>query len=65
MHGWYHDGHLVNELRRQTNGTSVRGDLIYLGKFPGNRIFGRFFWNFEDLYGKTDAIYLELCGNVN
>ena len=35
------------------------------GKFPGNRIFGRFFGIFEDLYGKTDANYLELCGNVN
>ena len=22
MHGWYHDGHLVNELRRLLNRTS-------------------------------------------
>ena len=34
------------------------------GKIPGNGIFGRFFGIFEDLYGKTDANYLELFGYV-
>ena len=34
------------------------------GKIPGNRFFGRYFGIFEDLYGKTDANYLELFGNV-
>ena len=38
---------------------------IIPGKFLGNRIFGRFLGIFADLYGKTDANYLELCGNVN
>ena len=35
------------------------------GKFPGNRTFGEFLGIFDDLYGKTNANYLELCGNVN
>ena len=34
------------------------------GKFPGNRTFGKFLGIFEDLYGKTDANYLELFGIV-
>ena len=34
------------------------------GKIPGNWFFGKFLGIFEDLYGKTDANYLELFGNV-
>ena len=34
------------------------------GKFPGNWFFGKFLGIFEDLYGKTDANYLEIFGNV-